>query len=123
MLNVFASIIATVKEHLIGLVCLTCRSTTPAPIESPKTSRTNDNSVVISVSSLLDAGGSSITAFIDDVEAVKSVASASTAAGGYKLRTNIGLARAFVRLALEKKRLSVYLKLLISDATLLRFVF
>ncbi|VUZ52515.1 unnamed protein product, partial [Hymenolepis diminuta] len=96
------------------------RSNTPAPIESPKTSCANDDSVIISVSTLLDAGGSSITAFIDDVEAVKSVASSSTAAGGYKLRTSIGLARAFVRLALEKKRLSAYLKLLISDATLLR---
>ncbi|KAM7534413.1 hypothetical protein Aperf_G00000111732 [Anoplocephala perfoliata] len=97
------------------------KSNTPAAVESPKSSRPPpENSLVISVASLLDAGGTSISVFIDDVEAVKSVASSSTAAGGYKLRTNIGLARAFVRLALEKKRLSAYLKLLISDATLLR---
>nr|CDS27730.1 RUN [Hymenolepis microstoma] len=96
------------------------RSNTPAPIESSYTSGANDDSVVISVSNLLDIDGTSTTAFIDDVEAVKSVASSSTAAGGYKLRTNIGLARAFVRLALEKKRLSTHLKLLMSDSTLLR---
>ncbi|KAL5970649.1 DENN domain-containing protein 5B [Taenia solium] len=94
------------------------RSITPAvsSSESPGPSRLHDNALVISVSSLLDAGGSSVTALLDDVEAVKSVASSA----GYKLRTNIGLARAFVRLALEKKRLSAYLKLLLSDSVLLR---
>ncbi|VDO06288.1 unnamed protein product [Rodentolepis nana] len=96
------------------------RSNTPAPIDSSNTSGATDDSVIISVSNLLDLDGTSTTAFIDDVEAVKSVASSSTAAGGYKLRTNIGLARAFVRLALEKKRLSTHLKLLMSDSTLLR---
>lgn len=94
------------------------RSITPAvsSSESPGPSRLPDNALVISVSTLLDAGGSSVTALLDDVEAVKSVASSA----GYKLRTNIGLARAFVRLALEKKRLSAYLKLLLSDSVLLR---
>ncbi|VDM18740.1 unnamed protein product [Hydatigera taeniaeformis] len=94
------------------------RSITPAvpSSDSPRPSRLPDNALVISVSSLLDAGGSSVTALLDDVEAVKSVASSA----GYKLRTNIGLARAFVRLALEKKRLSAYLKLLLSDSVLLR---
>lgn len=96
-------------------------------LRTPKGSRSNtpdsprypDNSLVISVSSFLDAGiGSSVAALLDDIEAVKSVASSAN----YKLRTNIGLARAFVRLALEKKRLSAYLKVLLSDAVLLRFV-
>nr|CDS23721.1 RUN [Echinococcus granulosus] len=94
------------------------RSSTPAvpSSDSPRPSRLPDDTLVISVSSLFDAGGSSVTALLDDVEAVKSVASSA----GYKLCTNIGLARAFVRLALEKKRLSAYLKLLLSDAVLLR---
>lgn len=76
-------------------------------------------STEVCISSLLDSGSSNLSsALVADVEGVKSVASFGGA--GYKLRTNIGLSRAFVRLALEKKRLSVYLKLLISDAALLR---
>jgi hypothetical protein len=39
-----------------------------------------------------------------------------------EIRTDVGQARAFVRLALEKKVLSAHLKTLLSDAGLLRFV-
>ncbi len=91
------------------------RSSTPGPPQShhnpPPT--VPEGSLLVSVNGLLDSGPS---ALIDDVNSVRGVA----AAADYKLRTNIGLARAFVRLALEKKRLSAYLKLLLSDATLLR---
>lgn len=51
--------------------------------------------------------------FQSDVRAIQSIAD---------VKTHIGLARAFVRLALEKKRLSIYLKLLLCDAVLLRLV-
>ncbi|VDD76082.1 unnamed protein product [Mesocestoides corti] len=88
----------------------------PSTTSTPTTPRAADGALVVSVASLLDAGGNSVASLLDDVEAVRTVASTA----GYKLRTNIGLARAFVRLALEKKRLSAYLKLLLSDAVLLR---
>ncbi|BHF78626.1 DENN domain-containing protein 5B [Sparganum proliferum] len=67
--------------------------------------------LVVDVSGLRDDALSDVDIFGRDVLAIRSTVDA---------KSQIGLARAFVRLALEKKRLSIYLKLLLSDAHLLR---
>uniref|UniRef100_A0A0X3NW61 DENN domain-containing protein 5A n=1 Tax=Schistocephalus solidus TaxID=70667 RepID=A0A0X3NW61_SCHSO len=69
------------------------------------------NVLVVDVSGLRDDALTDSELFGRDVFGVRSTVDA---------KSQIGLARAFVRLALEKKRLSIYLKLLLSDAPLLR---